>query len=232
MTMLITVHGTNAGDPNDEGEHWWQKNSPFQKRLAEWLDLDGVEIEPFHWDEGPNSEVKRRKAGARLLNQLRALEKEDGSYYLIGHSHGGSVIHAALQRASIKHQTLPRLHSWLTIGTPFIRTRPRRFLFSRLSRIGKIFYLATLIALLLIFLVPLYFSLLMERLLLGFIWVEEFVASEFVVLPPCLIAITFLFVALQRSSLALFSRRTITFFNASFLPRVSVVLSPCFSAMP
>jgi hypothetical protein len=22
------VHGTNAGNPNDEGEHWWQKNKP------------------------------------------------------------------------------------------------------------------------------------------------------------------------------------------------------------
>jgi hypothetical protein len=33
MTKIIAVHGTNAGDPNDEGEHWWQRNSPFQKRL-------------------------------------------------------------------------------------------------------------------------------------------------------------------------------------------------------
>jgi hypothetical protein len=30
---------------------------------AEWLDLTGVQIEPFHWDEGPNSELKRRDAG-------------------------------------------------------------------------------------------------------------------------------------------------------------------------
>jgi hypothetical protein len=55
MTKLITVHGTNAGDQNGEGERWWQKKSPFQKRLAEWFDLDGVEIEPFHWNEGPTA---------------------------------------------------------------------------------------------------------------------------------------------------------------------------------
>jgi hypothetical protein len=43
MTKLITVHGTNAGDPNNERERWWQRNSPFQRRLAEWLDLKGVD---------------------------------------------------------------------------------------------------------------------------------------------------------------------------------------------
>jgi hypothetical protein len=143
MTKLITVHGTNAGNPNDEGEHWWQKNSPFQKRLAEWLDLDGVVIQPFHWEEGPNSEVKRRKAGKRLFNRLRALEETDEDYYLIGHSHGGSVIYHALLAASASSHNLRGLRSWMTVGTPFVHTKPR-WLFWRLGNLGKIAFVSML----------------------------------------------------------------------------------------
>jgi hypothetical protein len=141
VTKLITVHGTNAGDPSDEGEHWWQKDSPFQKRLAEWLNLEGVEIEPFHWGEGPNSEVKRREAGSALLTRLKQYDKAAEDYYLIGHSHGGSVIHHALVSASTAGTELRRLRSWLTIGTPFLWTKPNGFLFRRLGNIGKVAYI-------------------------------------------------------------------------------------------
>jgi hypothetical protein len=147
MTKLITVHGTNAGDPNDEGAHWWQRNSAFQKRLAEWLNLDGVEVEPFHWDEGPNSELKRRKAGERLLKQLKQHEKADEDYYLIGHSHGGSVIHHALLAASADGLELKHLRNWLTIGTPFLWTRPYWFAFRRLGSLGKVAYVFSISAL-------------------------------------------------------------------------------------
>jgi hypothetical protein len=145
MTKLITVHGTNAGDQSDEGERWWQKNSSFQKRLAEWLNLDGVEIEPLHWYEGPNSEVERRKAGRKLLTKLKEHEATERNYFLIGHSHGGSVICHALILAASEGLSLPRLRSWLTIGTPFLSTKPRWLLFSRLDNFGKLAYLSMML---------------------------------------------------------------------------------------
>jgi hypothetical protein len=86
-----------------------------------------VEIEPFHWDEGPNSELKRRKAGQALLKKLKEYERMGENYHLIGHSHGGSVIHHALLLASNRRESLPHLRIWLTVGTPFIRTKPRLF---------------------------------------------------------------------------------------------------------
>jgi hypothetical protein len=158
MTKIITVHGTNAGNPNDVGEHWWQKESPFQKRLTEWLDLDGVEIEPFHWDEGPNSEVKRRDAGLALLRRLKEHEEAREDYYLIGHSHGGSVIYHALLDASAGSHPLPHLQSWITVGTPFLSTKPVWFLFSRLGNFGKVAYVGALVGLFeLPVIIPLYY---------------------------------------------------------------------------
>lgn len=142
MTTLVTVHGTSAGAAGDEGSHWWQRNSDFQRRLAGWLDLDhaGVEIVPFHWGEGPNSETGRREAGRELLERVSQLEAEGVDYILIGHSHGGSVIHHALTEAAIRRERLPRLKRWITIGTPFIAMRPSPFTIQRLGHAGKVLY--------------------------------------------------------------------------------------------
>jgi hypothetical protein len=138
MAKIITVHGTNSGQPEDEGERWWQRGSAFHKRLCTWLQLDKIPFEPFHWGVGPNSEIARRKAGRALLKQLQKHDRAGEDYYLIGHSHGGSVIHHALLVASSNGQLLPHLRSWITIGTPFLWTRPRPFLFRRLNHIGKV----------------------------------------------------------------------------------------------
>jgi hypothetical protein len=138
MTRIVCVHGTNAGDAQDEGPRWWQRGSPFQLRLCAWLGLDPSQFEPFHWGDGPNSELERRKAGLALLKRLRTLEAENQDYVLLGHSHGGSVIHHALLQAAGKRQQLPHLRRWITIGTPFIWMRPHRFLFRRLSNTAKI----------------------------------------------------------------------------------------------
>jgi hypothetical protein len=238
MTKLITVHGTNAGDPSDEGERWWQKNSPFQKRLAEWLDLDGVVIEPFHWDEGPNSEVKRRKAGEGLLKRLKGLEKSGEDYYLIGHSHGGSVIHSALRWASVKGQALPHLRSWLTIGTPFIWTKPRRLLFSRLSRVGKVFYLVAVMSFFQLTAIAFYISLdymftpkhsetidfFLHPLafvgLGGFVLeVDGFDASALVMFVVYFVLLACSFIWLRHASRVLYSAKTTQFFKANFLIR-------------
>lgn len=144
MTTIICVHGTGAGDANDEGPRWWQRGSAFQMRLSGWLGIDPAQFEPFHWGSGPNSESERRKAGSDLLKRLLKFEAAGEDYVLLGHSHGGSVIHHALLVASARGKRLPRLRRWITIGTPFIWMKPRRHLFRRLTNIAKIAYLSAL----------------------------------------------------------------------------------------
>lgn len=142
MSVIVTVHGTSSGAPEDEGPKWWQRGSEFQQRLSRWLDFDKSEItvEPFHWGEGPNSELARRKAGTQLLKRLRTYERHGQDYYLIGHSHGGSVIYHALLEASSRKIALPHLKQWITIGTPFIWMQRKRLFVQRLSHMGKIGY--------------------------------------------------------------------------------------------
>ncbi len=139
---VVTVHGTGAGAPDDVGQSWWQKESTFQKKTAEIVELagDGIEVVPFHWGAGPNSETKRREAGTKLYEQLQGYDEAGIDYYLIGHSHGGSVIYNALLRSAAKGEPLERLKSWLTVGTPFLDFKPSWLLFSRLNIWGQIVY--------------------------------------------------------------------------------------------
>jgi len=136
---VVTVHGTGAGSEADIGLSWWQKDSAFQKKTAEIVELagDGIEVVPFHWGTGPNSETKRREAGAKLYEQLREYDAAGVDYYLIGHSHGGSVIYNALLRSAAKDEPLARLKTWLTVGTPFLDFKPSWLLFNRLNIWGQ-----------------------------------------------------------------------------------------------
>ena len=135
---LITVHGTGAGDTTATGDRWWQFGSDFISGLCQRLDLDPARVEllPFQWKEGPNSEEQRRVAARALLKQLQALEQTGVDYYLIGHSHGGSVIYNALLLAVRKKIELKRLKIWCTVGTPFLDYRANMFLFQRLGSMG------------------------------------------------------------------------------------------------
>ncbi|MFA5955654.1 phospholipase effector Tle1 domain-containing protein [Hyphomicrobium sp.] len=139
---VVTVHGTGAGVPDDVGQSWWQKDSAFQKKTAEIVELagDDIEVVPFHWGTGPNSETKRREAGAKLYEQLRGYDEAGIDYYVIGHSHGGSVIYDALLRSAAKAAPLERLKSWLTVGTPFLDFKPSWLLFNRLNIWGQVAY--------------------------------------------------------------------------------------------
>ncbi|MGO4682897.1 phospholipase effector Tle1 domain-containing protein [Hyphomicrobium sp. 2TAF46] len=139
---IVTVHGTGAGVPDDVGQSWWQKDSAFQKKTAEIVELagDGIEVVPFHWGAGPNSETMRRAAGAKLYEQLRGYDEAGIDYYVIGHSHGGSVIYDALLRSAAKAAPLERLKSWLTVGTPFLDFKPSWLLFNRLNIWGQVVY--------------------------------------------------------------------------------------------
>jgi hypothetical protein len=143
VAVVLTVHGTNATGPA-EGEAWWQLGSDFFQDIRRYVEgADGVlEFTPFIWN-GANSETSRYAAGKMLYEQAKALDSRNEAYCLIGHSHGGSVIAHALTVGVSKPTTrLQGLSSWMTVGTPFIQMQRRRFLFSRLTPLGRSAYLA------------------------------------------------------------------------------------------
>ncbi len=147
MGTIITVHGTfaHASPTSDGAKPWWQPDSPFLADLDTLVkgEADAATIRPFRWS-GDNSERARRTAGRELFKELEGLERSGEAYCLIGHSHGGSVIAAALLEAAARKRSLPGLKRWITVGTPFIELRPERFLFLRLPLSLKAVYVASL----------------------------------------------------------------------------------------
>jgi len=144
MATIVTVHGTFSSGPL-EGQKWWQRGSAFAAGLPQLIEgADGtLTIEPFVWD-GFNSENARSAAGARLAARLKELDAKGEPFAVIGHSHGGSVLSAALLNAARDRLPLSSMQRWITVGTPFIKTQRQRFLFSRLGILGKAIYLTLL----------------------------------------------------------------------------------------
>jgi len=130
------------------GLAWWQPGSPFEKRLRELISSgpSPLKYRSFVWN-GDNSELSRRRAGWRLYRQLQRLDETGEKYALIGHSHGGSVIAHALLMSASQKKPLQGLHSWVTVGTPFVHLRKERFLFMRLPLIWKAMFVASLMLL-------------------------------------------------------------------------------------
>lgn len=144
MATVVTVHGTFASGET-KGERWWQNGSGFEQDLQRFV--QGQErplvVEPLVWD-GKNSETSRRAGGAVLARRVRELEMRGERYVLIGHSHGGSVILAAILQSVSRGRTLTALSRWITVGTPFIAFTPKRGLFSRLGLGGRAAYMSLL----------------------------------------------------------------------------------------
>lgn len=142
--VLVTVHGTGAGHENASGDRWWQLGSTFLVELGKRLELDPerVEIAPFQWEEGPNSETERRVAGRKLYEKLLAYDITGKDYYLICHSHGGSVAYSALLQSLADSGPLKGLKCWCTVGTPFLDYCPNRWLPQRLHSLGLTFFAA------------------------------------------------------------------------------------------
>ncbi len=144
------IHGTGAGHEQTTGEQWWQFGSAFHTELMKRLDLDParVEIVPFQWELksdgvnslGPNSEDARRAGGLALFRALRRYDKDGHDYYLIGHSHGGSVIYNALLQSVAKKRRFERLKAWCTVGTPFLDYRANPRMHNRLGNTGLTIY--------------------------------------------------------------------------------------------
>lgn len=152
MGTILTVHGTfahmdvpsTAGDRASSTSDWWRPDSLFVQDLKGLVEgQDGsCTVTPFVWS-GENSERERRAAGLQLYLELMRLESEGEKYCIIAHSHGGSVVSAALLKAAARKQQLPGLKRWITVGTPFIELRRERFLFMRLPILLKAMYVAS-----------------------------------------------------------------------------------------
>jgi hypothetical protein len=121
---VVRVHGTNARLDEDHGPAWWQARYAEDHRFWKHVILQlPTPIEAnekvFHWNGG-NSECDRQVAAAALLEQLLKLEEIGSAYHLVGHSHGGSVLWAALCLACERGNSLNGLLSWTSVGTPFL----------------------------------------------------------------------------------------------------------------
>ncbi len=134
-TTYVTVHGTGdqATAAERDAPKWWEGRSDFCREL---LAADkGSRVEPFIWS-GANDELDRRQA-ARVLYALLKEKKDDGPVVLIGHSHGGSVIALALRMAAAKKDRLEQVARWVTVGSPFVQMRRRRFPWERFNIFGQ-----------------------------------------------------------------------------------------------
>lgn len=152
MATIITVHGTNAGDPDDSGEQWWQLGSDFQQNLQRLI-AQPIEFVPFHWS-GANSEFDRRKAARDLLGLMNKRDRAGEEIGVIGHSHGGSVLMEALRVSRLRRfpfgilrdrlkGNFKQLSFWATIGTPFINYNTLGFVrrgVRALSHLSVLFY--------------------------------------------------------------------------------------------
>lgn len=158
MATIISVHGTFAhmgGLPSAEAAHgvepqWWQGGSAAEADIKSMVvseDGQPVQFAPFVWN-GDNSELERRKAGNKLFQKMKSLEKAGEPYCVIGHSHGGSVISSALLVAAGQKEPLNGLKRWITVGTPFVSLRRERSLFLRLTLFQKAIFVASLMLLL------------------------------------------------------------------------------------
>ncbi len=159
MAKIVTVHGTFAhietvSDPAEMAasptRQWWQPGSEFETQIKRLVDSDGsssapasaVDFKPFVWN-GDNSVTARRKAGSRLLTELRALEAHGEKYCILAHSHGGSVVSDALLESASRGIKLDGLQRWFTVGTPFIELRRERWLFTRLPLLLRAMFVAS-----------------------------------------------------------------------------------------
>lgn len=153
MATIVTVHGTYAhvgvdAATTDITPQWWQKGSDFDRHAHELLEgtTGCIQVLPFIWS-GDNSETERRAAGSRLLEMLRDLDQRGESFAVIGHSHGGSVISAALIESVAYGKSLKGLTRWITVGTPFVEMKREPFLFTRLNLLQRVLFVASLMLL-------------------------------------------------------------------------------------
>jgi len=156
MATVIAVHGTfaHAASTHEQAVEtagtvqWWQAGSAFEQDLKALLDSPNgpVEVKGFAWS-GDNSELGRRAAGYDLFHELRALEARREPYCVVGHSHGGSVVAAALLESAARNEPLANMKRWITVGTPFVQLRKENWLFTRLNLVSRAIFVASMMLL-------------------------------------------------------------------------------------
>ena len=151
MGHIISIHGTFAHE-GDTASAWWTEKSEFANELVSLVQAEGGKTTfwPFVWS-GDNSQLDRRKAGSALLREFERLEALNEPYCVVAHSHGGSVVSAALLEAAWRKKELPGLKRWITVGTPFVELRRENYLFFRLPILMKALFVASLMLLLMFF---------------------------------------------------------------------------------
>lgn len=138
LKQILLFHGKdtqsveldNKESNTDEKKiSWYRRGSDF----VSWLTNEGIATpsDTLSWD-GLNSETSRITAATELVDKILEFERHSERYYLIGHSHGGSVIWAALRMVETKkyrkkipnrdksEPVLKHLQNWITVGTPFL----------------------------------------------------------------------------------------------------------------
>ena len=115
---IITIHGTNDGDPGVGLRKWWEVGSDYLNETVAALEADGhaVEVEAFRWS-GENLVSARLKGSEALAARLKPGTKT----ILIAHSHGGTVAQEALKFAKLDNPEAAFDVTLLTAGTPFLK---------------------------------------------------------------------------------------------------------------
>ena len=141
IAHIVAVHGTFASGPK-KGDRWWQVGSEFASEACESLTTQITEIthvkwHPFQWD-GKNSEASRRAASKRLAIELMELDAADQPVFVIGHSHGGSIVEMALLTLAKQRKSLPNLKIWMTVGAPFLQFSQTPWAYARSGLLGRL----------------------------------------------------------------------------------------------
>jgi len=113
--VVTILHGTFEPDAG-----WTKVGSPFWRAMEERV--GAVAIEPCVWT-GKNTFEARREGVATLEAHVVAIEKmfSGSPHFLVGHSHGGSIIAYWLKHTARNHE---RIAGAAFLSTPFVAVRP------------------------------------------------------------------------------------------------------------
>jgi len=116
---VVLVHGTFAPKAP-----WTNHSSEICQSISRQLSDFNVKFHTPQWS-GANSHSDRIRAGKELAEYTEKLAMErPGSYFLVGHSHGGTVIAHALRQS----QELSKIVSGsVFLSTPFIQVRRKDY---------------------------------------------------------------------------------------------------------
>ena len=119
--VVTLVHGTWAPDAD-----WTREKSPLRKLLQEQFG-DDVHVNPFTWS-GANDYGGRLAAGKELRQCLGELTNTytTAKHVIVAHSHGGNVALYALN----DEKTASKISGLVTLATPFLVCKPKRFALS------------------------------------------------------------------------------------------------------